>query len=50
MTERRGGVVNAPASCSGVTGFKSRLHGPSIRIVGFHAFPQNLQANVRIVA
>jgi hypothetical protein len=44
-TERRGRVVNTPASYLGGPGVKSRPKRPAILIEVFRGFPQFLQAN-----
>jgi hypothetical protein len=44
-TERRGRVLNIPASYSGGAGFDSRPQPPAILIDIFRSFPQSLQAN-----
>jgi hypothetical protein len=49
VTERRGLVVNIPASYSGGHGFKSRPRPSAILIEGFRGFPQSLQTNAGII-
>jgi hypothetical protein len=48
-TERRGRVVNTPASYSWVPSFDSRLRRPAYLTEGFRRFPQFLKENAGIV-
>jgi hypothetical protein len=49
-TERRGPVVNDPASYLGGPGFESQTRKPAILIEVFRGYPQSHQSNAGILA